>query len=214
MISDHQFFLQSQYKPFSHPQPAGPNHRQICQPYYHKKAARAQQACDNCRTRKAKCDEARPCSHCTDNQLTCTYREIPSHKQDRNVLALEAKLDNLQREMGQLQRETNDKLDRLLRLCESPSEEPIQITTLQNAALWPSMQTNFQQGAIPMASVDPADPDNDTTNTLPQSHTTAAENLHTWPIVQAFPPGSNPNYVMMEEKEDRRGILCLPGTSS
>jgi hypothetical protein len=64
-----------------------------------------------------------------------------------------------------------------------------------------------------MASVDPADPDNDTTNTLPQSHTTAAENLPTRPIIQAFPPGFNPNYVMMEE-EDRRGILCLSGTNS
>jgi Fungal Zn(2)-Cys(6) binuclear cluster domain len=146
-----QQMISDQYKPFSRPQAAGPDPCQICQPYYQsqyyqsqyqnnpffnrKKAVRAQQACDSCRTRKAKCDEAWPCGHCKDNKLTCTYREIPPHKQDRNMLALEAKLDNLQREMGHMQREMNDKLDRLLRLCESPSEEPIQITTLQNAAL-------------------------------------------------------------------------------
>jgi Fungal Zn(2)-Cys(6) binuclear cluster domain len=214
MISD-------QHELFSHPQAAGPDTSEICQPYYQsqfqdnpffnrKKPVRAQQACDNCRTRKAKCDEARPCGHCKDNQLTCTYREIPPHKQDRNVLALEAKLDNLQREMGHMQREMNDKLDRLLRFYESLSEEPIQITTLQNAALWSSVQTNFQQGAVPIVSVDPADPDNDTTNTLPHSHTTAAENLPTRPMIQAFPPGSIPNYVMMEE--DHRGILRHCGT--
>lgn len=60
-----------------------------------------------------------------------------------SIHVLEAKLDNLQREMGHMQRETDDKLDRLLQLCESPSEKPIQITTLQDAALWSSVQTNF-----------------------------------------------------------------------
>ena len=129
------------------------------------------------------------------------------------MLALEAQLDNLRREIGEvghMQRETNDKLDRLLRLYEGPFEEPIQITTLQNAALWRSVHTNFQQGTIPMTL---AGPENDTTNTLSYPHTTAAENLFTRPSIQAFLPGSNPNYVMVEE-EDGRGVLRLSGTNS
>ena len=46
-----------------------------------RKAARAQQACDQCRARKAKCDEGRPsCSHCKENNLPCVYKEVPPHK--------------------------------------------------------------------------------------------------------------------------------------
>ena len=39
------------------------------------------QACDQCRARKAKCDEGRPaCSHCKENNLICVYKEVPPHK--------------------------------------------------------------------------------------------------------------------------------------
>lgn len=38
-------------------------------------------ACDQCRARKAKCDEGRPmCSHCKENNLFCVYKEVPPHK--------------------------------------------------------------------------------------------------------------------------------------
>jgi hypothetical protein len=40
-----------------------------------------EQACDQCRARKAKCDEGRPaCSHCEENNLNCVYKEVPPHK--------------------------------------------------------------------------------------------------------------------------------------
>ena len=46
-----------------------------------RKASRAQQACDQCRSRKAKCDEGRPtCSHCRDNGLICVYKDGPPQK--------------------------------------------------------------------------------------------------------------------------------------
>jgi hypothetical protein len=43
-----------------------------------KKAQRAAQACDNCRTLKAKCDEGRPhCGSCKDKGTACVYRDPP-----------------------------------------------------------------------------------------------------------------------------------------
>lgn len=133
MISDHQ------YKPFPHPQPADADLSQICQPHHqshHKKPHRACQACNMCRTRKAKCDEAWPCSHCKDNNLTCTYKAPPPPKQDRHTLFLEAQLDileykigharreigNIQQTIGRNQQETNNMLDILLQLHECPSK--------------------------------------------------------------------------------------------
>jgi hypothetical protein len=53
-----------------------------------RKAQRAAQACDSCRSLKAKCDEGRPgCSSCRDKGITCAYRDpppkqyVPSRKQ-------------------------------------------------------------------------------------------------------------------------------------
>src|SRR6266536_2041842 len=43
-----------------------------------KKATRAAQACDSCRTLKAKCDEGRPsCSSCREKGIECRYRDPP-----------------------------------------------------------------------------------------------------------------------------------------
>ncbi|KAJ6134380.1 hypothetical protein N7523_000702 [Penicillium sp. IBT 18751x] len=54
-----------------------------------RKAARATQACDQCRARKAKCDEGRPaCSHCKENNLICVYKEVPPHKQEKTAQLL------------------------------------------------------------------------------------------------------------------------------
>jgi hypothetical protein len=43
-----------------------------------KKAQRAAQACDSCRTLKAKCDEGRPaCGSCKEKNMECRYRDPP-----------------------------------------------------------------------------------------------------------------------------------------
>jgi hypothetical protein len=43
-----------------------------------RKAQRAAQACDSCRTLKAKCDEGRPqCSSCKEKNAVCVYRDPP-----------------------------------------------------------------------------------------------------------------------------------------
>ena len=246
VMPGHQQFPQTPHGPYSVPHSAGPG--PVPSPGYdqyppqtqywntsaanRKKPVRAQQACDSCRTRKAKCDEARPCSHCKDNQLTCTYREIPPHKQDRNAIALEAKFDNMQREMS-------EKLNRLLQVCEShhndimtlsqglsPEKRARISTTMDGLTVWSSSQVSMgaiqptsmqlaglQQDVMHSAPSNPIYPantiDSEATNTLPHSHTTAAQNLLFWPAIANFRLESNPDYVMVEE--ENRGILRLYG---
>lgn len=242
VMPGHQPFPQTPHGAFTHPQSAGPGPgpSPVYETYYQgqhwpnpavnrdhrKKPIRAQQACDSCRTRKAKCDEARPCSHCKDNSLNCTYRDIPPHKQDRNALALEAKIDSIQREMGNMQRETNDKLNRLLQVYESsrndiktlaedlsPEKRARISTTLQNPATYPpqpqALVTDIQHDTLSMTSPTFVNVDSEATNTLPHSHTTAAQHLLLWPSIQAFGLESNPDYVM--DLEESRGILRLYG---
>ncbi|KAJ6081446.1 hypothetical protein N7499_006320 [Penicillium canescens] len=48
------------------------------------KTVRAQQACHQCRAKKAKCDEGQPnCSHCKKNGLTCVYKSPSPQKPDK-----------------------------------------------------------------------------------------------------------------------------------
>lgn len=61
-----------------------------------RKAVRAAQACDNCRSKKAKCDEARPqCGNCVNNGFDCHYRSLPPPKQDRSLLQITERLEDL-----------------------------------------------------------------------------------------------------------------------
>jgi hypothetical protein len=45
-----------------------------------RKQVRATQACNHCRTRKQKCDEARPCQFCRENSFDCQYKDVPPPK--------------------------------------------------------------------------------------------------------------------------------------
>jgi hypothetical protein len=55
-----------------------PTHRadQALYPY-RPKQVRATQACNHCRERKQKCDEARPCEFCRGNNFDCQYKDVP-----------------------------------------------------------------------------------------------------------------------------------------
>jgi hypothetical protein len=62
-----------QFTSVSYPTPGRPSSDQV-----RKKAQRAAQACDSCRTLKAKCDEGRPaCSSCKEKTIECRYRDPP-----------------------------------------------------------------------------------------------------------------------------------------
>jgi hypothetical protein len=41
---------------------------------------RATLACNHCRSRKQKCDEARPCESCRENNFDCQYLDVPPPK--------------------------------------------------------------------------------------------------------------------------------------
>ncbi|KAL5114396.1 hypothetical protein ACEQ8H_007706 [Pleosporales sp. CAS-2024a] len=54
-----------------------------------RKQVRATQACNHCRARKQKCDEARPCQFCSENGFECLYKDVPPPKQDRSMMMLQ-----------------------------------------------------------------------------------------------------------------------------
>ncbi len=45
-----------------------------------RRQVRATQACNHCRSRKQKCDEARPCQFCRENNFDCQYKDVPPPK--------------------------------------------------------------------------------------------------------------------------------------
>jgi hypothetical protein len=45
-----------------------------------RKQVRATQACNHCRTRKQRCNEARPCQFCRENNFDCQYKYVPPPK--------------------------------------------------------------------------------------------------------------------------------------
>lgn len=64
-----------------------------------RKKVRAQQACNHCRQRKQKCDEARPCAYCKQEGLQCEYKEVPLAKPDRTLQEISRKIDDLDSKM-------------------------------------------------------------------------------------------------------------------
>lgn len=91
-----------------------PTQRTEQQQLQKRKAQRAAQACDSCRTLKAKCDEGRPgCGSCKEKGVDCHYRDPPPKQQDKMTTelvdsivdlknAMTAKFDALQAEINAL----------------------------------------------------------------------------------------------------------------
>ncbi|KAF2478121.1 uncharacterized protein BDR25DRAFT_8237 [Lindgomyces ingoldianus] len=68
---------------------------QYQQAHMRRKQVRATQACNNCRSRKQKCDEQRPCQFCKDNQYECQYKDVPPPKQDRTMMQLQDSVNSV-----------------------------------------------------------------------------------------------------------------------
>ncbi|PSN58625.1 hypothetical protein BS50DRAFT_647092, partial [Corynespora cassiicola Philippines] len=59
------------------------------------KKKRATQACNNCRSRKQRCDEKRPCESCREEKLPCEYKEPPLPKQERSVMQVQDSVNSI-----------------------------------------------------------------------------------------------------------------------
>ncbi|KAJ5232717.1 hypothetical protein N7468_005673 [Penicillium chermesinum] len=187
-----------------------------------RKAARAQQACDQCRARKAKCDEGRPaCSHCKENNLICVYKEVPPHKQEKTtqiildkLMELEDKFmerfSNLDRQ-GSIHERTLGEFSKGMRSSVPPRDTPLKMepTTL------PTEMLDEKPGSFASQALAKADPtatsfdeqangqDNEGELSIPVEHTTAAHKLLMWPSIKSLirDPGYDEDYVMQLEKD-------------
>ncbi|PYI08954.1 hypothetical protein BO78DRAFT_54343 [Aspergillus sclerotiicarbonarius CBS 121057] len=201
-----------------------------------RKAARAQQACDQCRTRKAKCDEGRPaCSHCKENNLICVYKEVPPHKQEKATQLL---LDRI----SQLEDGLNEKLERMSKLQVEQSNQITQITTyprlkeskvVNNNEAEKQALPRSQKADIPdmLQKTETKEEDmnaivgeelervegeglpqgEDGDLSIPVEHTTAAHKLLSWGSIKTLlePREYDDDYVMKLEEE--RGLILVYG---
>ncbi|CAK7211799.1 hypothetical protein SBRCBS47491_001242 [Sporothrix bragantina] len=90
-----------------------------------KKAQRASQACDSCRSLKAKCDETKPCKNCREKNIECKYRDPIPKQQDKvsadildsiNVLRsdVDGEIRSLRHEMRQDRQDTRQDISQVM----------------------------------------------------------------------------------------------------
>ncbi|PVH80637.1 hypothetical protein DL98DRAFT_548976 [Cadophora sp. DSE1049] len=97
-----------------------------------KKAQRAAQACDSCRTLKAKCDEGRPaCSTCKEKGTECRYRDPPPKQQDKASADIMDSLARLESFMSGF----NNKMEHVHKKIEHLTGEMREIKHAQNGTM-------------------------------------------------------------------------------
>ncbi|KAF7139663.1 hypothetical protein CNMCM5793_007262 [Aspergillus hiratsukae] len=195
-------------------------------------------ACDQCRTRKAKCDEGRPaCSHCKENNLICVYKEVPPNKQEKaaqqildKIQYLEDKLDErlthfqaVQMEHGvtlaKISHEVGVKESKILAVkAAARSMQPKQTDRLlKPSAANPLLELEPKNGEG-MQQLEPNEPagqsyveGEDGELSIPVEHTTAAHKLLSWPSIKnlLYPREYDEDYVM--RKEEIRGLIRIYG---
>ncbi|OAT12878.1 C6 zinc finger domain-containing protein [Blastomyces gilchristii SLH14081] len=204
-----------------------------------RRTTRAQQACDQCRSRKAKCDEGRPaCSHCKENNVPCVYKDVPPQKQERSTQIIIERIDR-QEESEKAARE--DLMTRLNEMKALLAGVKSQIDAMAGSTrprkqshLTPSLakvEANANFIAANLKSPEKQTPverlDSDETRvsedymkelhgsdvgelSIPIEHTTAAHKLLLWPSIQKLlPERIDADYVM--QLEENRGPLRLYG---
>ncbi|KAJ5873638.1 uncharacterized protein N7473_013197 [Penicillium subrubescens] len=183
------------------------------------KAPRAQQACDQCRIRKAKCDEGRPaCSHCKEYTLICVYKEVPLYRQAQAVKQLRDRIqqqeDTLVYKFSQIQSVVTDnslqlsQLSQLIQrlLKEDPSGTIEDMDVVRNNQMVPQQCADDIMNGNHISVTKEAGE-----LSMPAEHTTAAHKLLQWPCIRRLlkPNAYKADYVMRLEEE--RGLISVYG---
>ncbi|KAL4807006.1 hypothetical protein BDV18DRAFT_111585 [Aspergillus unguis] len=217
------------------PVPLNANYDYSSQQYLRqqRKATRAQQACDQCRSRKAKCDEGRPsCSHCKENNLQCVYKEVPPHKQDKStqlildrMQAIEDKLEvsfNTVQSLHVGHDRTLDGHTKTLHEIYGMFRKSLYGEDIPKASQFPVVKTDGSEVVKPEATEratgddgqprdidgfqkDLNEPAEENELSIPVEHTTAAHKLLEWESIKKLLHRYDPQYVM--EIEERRGFV-------
>ncbi|RDW90849.1 putative C6 finger domain protein [Aspergillus mulundensis] len=195
-----------------------------------RKATRAQQACDQCRTRKAKCDEGRPaCSHCKENNLACVYKEVPPHKQDKSTQIIVDRVQQSDDFSGEkfaslevLGLGHDRRLDEILDLLKQMKQNIGQCGP-QHPAIKPDYFDAPQKAEADTIAEDAngnskytaftdkiLEPGEDTQElSIPLHHDTAAHKLLKWPKIKKLLHNYDEDYVMRIEQS--RGLIRFQG---
>ncbi|GFF44604.1 C6 finger domain protein, putative [Aspergillus udagawae] len=200
-----------------------------------RKVARAQQ----CRARKAKCDEGRPaCSNCKENNSICVYKEVPPHKQEKatqhildKIQYLEDKIDERLTHFQTVQMEHGMTLSKISNEVELKQPK---ILAVRNSSRSISPKQTLDKLLKPKAAalvlesvlmngdgmqlLDSDEPPGqsyvervDGGLSMPVEHSTAAHKLLSWPSIRylLYPLEYDEDYVM--KLEEQHGLIRAYG---
>lgn len=174
-----------------------------------KKGNRATQACDVCRTRKAKCDEGRPeCGFCVENNMRCNYQSVAPAKADRANQQIIDQLSSHKEEMKALKEDWGGRFDKIEQMIldmgggrsltiERPDTKPPQLKLesppgpvtrqlpggIDNLSSEPTAKDMGMVATSPGGSIPDStgsDPVAARTNEIYIAHNTAAQKLFRW----------------------------------
>ncbi|KAK2035695.1 hypothetical protein LZ31DRAFT_623632, partial [Colletotrichum somersetense] len=108
------------------------------------------EACENCRQKKSKCDEARPCKTCKETNVECNYRHVKPKPMDSILEALQEIRHSVEtlRKRSTTSDETLED-EKAPKRAKTETHAPTQIRTpAQGSVLhWPSIR-EFTKGAL------------------------------------------------------------------
>ncbi|EEP76018.1 predicted protein [Uncinocarpus reesii 1704] len=200
-----------------------------------RRTTRAQQACDQCRARKAKCDEGRPsCGNCKGGNSPCVYKDVPPHKHERSTQIILERLQQIDDRFEKF--DSPDKMDDVIRLLTAQNEKLDALmgnssqTISSNSIAEPESKQPLYHATPPQqqkgSETEPAklpvpdkvandivkqeqgdtQPVGDDELSIPIEHTTAAHKLLLWPSIRALIPDRiDDDYVM--KLEEARGPI-------
>ncbi|KAF2402514.1 hypothetical protein EJ06DRAFT_343294 [Trichodelitschia bisporula] len=181
-----------------------------------RRQVRAQQACNHCRQRKQKCDEARPCGYCKTEGVECEYREVPPPKTDRTMMqmldqhrALGDRVGSLEETILRMESNQQQTVDLLQQLVRSQAKA--------DPNLGYAAEAKAEAEAIPAqpAAGNKEDPEVKnvfSVDTAPPQHNTGAHHLIEWKgITKYFQQAGVFSEEYAQREEEKQPLLAPYG---